>query len=88
VKQSGLEVDVLINNAGYGRWGKLGEFGREDYGPMIQSIVTEFTELCHLFIPDMIARGGGGAINVGSMASFVPVPYAAVYSAPKASTHS
>ena len=84
VAQAGLTVDLLINNAGYGRWGDFGEFGRADYGQMIQLNITALTDLCHLFIPGMIARGSGGVINVGSTASFVPVPYAAVYSASKA----
>ena len=84
VTLAGLQVDLLINNAGYGRWGDFGEFDRADYGQMIRLNITALTELCHLFIPDMIARGGGGVINVGSTASFLPVPYAAVYSASKA----
>ena len=84
VVRAGLEVDLLINNAGYGRWGDFGEFDRADYSRMIQLKITALTELCHLFIPGMIARGGGGVINVGSTASFLPVPYAAVYSASKA----
>jgi short-subunit dehydrogenase len=84
VTSAGLQVDLLINNAGYGRWGDFDEFERDDYGRMIQLNITSLTDLCHLFIPDMIARGGGGVINVGSVASFIPVPYAAVYSATKA----
>ena len=84
VTNAGLDVDLLINNAGYGRWGDFGQFERNDYGRMIQLNITSLTDLCHLFIPGMIARGGGGVINVGSVASFIPVPYAAVYSATKA----
>ena len=84
ITHGGLKVDLLVNNAGYGRWGDFHEFDRDDYGDMIQLNITALTELCHLFIPDMITRGGGGVINVGSIASFLPVPYAAVYSASKA----
>ncbi len=83
VTRAGLTVDLLVNNAGYGRWGDFAKFGRVDYAQMIQLNITALTELCHLFIPDMVARGGGGVINVGSTASFLPVPYAAVYSASK-----
>ena len=75
VTREGLTVDLLINNAGYGRWGAFDEFARDDYGAMIQLNITALTELCHLFIPDMVTRGGGGVINVGSIASFLPVPY-------------
>lgn len=84
ITAAALRVDVLVNNAGYGRWGGFEEFDRTDYEQMIQLNITALTELCHLFIPDMINRGGGGVINIGSTASFVPVPYAAVYSASKA----
>ena len=84
VKSSGLNVDILINNAAYGRLGKFIDFDRADYAKMIQLNMVALTDLCHLFIPDMIAQGGGGIINVGSGASLVPVPYSSVYSASKA----
>ena len=80
---AGLAVDLLINNAGYGRWGGFLSFDCEDYARMIQLNITSLTDLCHLAIPDMAARGGGGVINVGSTASFVPVPFSAVYGATK-----
>ena len=84
VISAGLNIDLLVNNAGYGRWGDFTEFDCEDYGLMIQLNITSLTDLCHLAIPDMISKGGGGIINVGSTASFVPVPYSAVYGASKA----
>ena len=79
-----LNVDLLINNAGYGRWGRFGEFQRDDYAAMIQLNITSLTDLCHLFMPDMVDKGEGGVINIGSSASFLPVPYASVYSSTKA----
>jgi len=79
-----LHVDVLVNNAGYGRWGQFGEFGRDDYAAMIQLNITSLTDLCHLFMPAMVNKGEGGVINIGSSASFLPVPYASVYSSTKA----
>jgi short-subunit dehydrogenase len=84
IKSAGLGVDILINNAGYGRWGELTSFERDDYAKMLQLNVTTLTDLCHLYLPDMVAQGGGGIINVGSMASLSPVPYASVYSSSKA----
>lgn len=84
ITSAGLNIDLLVNNAGYGRWGDFTEFEREDYSLMIQLNITSLTDLCHLAIPDMISKGGGGIINVGSTASFVPVPYSAVYGATKA----
>jgi short-subunit dehydrogenase len=84
VISKGLEIDLLVNNAGYGRWGKFTDFDRSDYNSMIQLNINTLTELCHLFITDMIKRKSGGIINVASTAAFGPVPYANVYSATKA----
>ena len=51
---------------------------------MIQLNITSLTDLCHLFMPAMVDKGEGGVINIGSSASFLPVPYASVYSSTKA----
>jgi len=83
ITQAGLSVDLLINNAGYGRWGEFIDFERGDYSKMIQLNITTLTDLCHVFLPDMINRGQGGIINVASVAAFGPVPYGNVYSATK-----
>ena len=56
----------------------------DDYAEMIQLNITSLSELSHLFIPDMISKGEGGVINVGSVASLTPVPYSSVYAATKA----
>lgn len=84
VDEAGLQVDLLINNAGFGKWGEFLEIERGKYDEMLQLNINALTELCHLFIPGMLRRGEGGIINVGSTGSFVPVPFAAVYSASKA----
>lgn len=84
VEQAGLQVDLLVNNAGFGKWGEFLEVDRAKYDEMLQLNIHALTELCHLFIPGMLKRGEGGIINLGSTASFIPVPFAAVYSASKA----
>ena len=84
IKTQNLSVDILINNAGYGRWGELTSFERDDYAEMLQLNVVTLTDLCHLYLPDMVQQGGGGIINVGSMASLAPIPYASIYSSSKA----
>ena len=84
VTDAGLRVDLLINNAGFGKWGDFLDVNLEQYTDMLQLNINTLTELCYLFIPDMLKRGEGGIINVGSTASFVPVPFASVYSASKA----
>jgi short-subunit dehydrogenase len=84
VEKAGLQVDLLINNAGFGKWAGFLEVERDQYDEMLQVNINAVTELCHLFIPGMLKRGEGGIINVGSTGSFVPLPYAAVYAASKA----
>ena len=80
---SDLKIDLLINNAGYGRWGQFGEFTRGDYAAMIQLNVTSLTDLCHLFMPAMVAKGEGGVINIGSSAATAGFPSGSVYCASK-----
>ena len=84
IKLQNLHVDLLVNNAGYGRWGTFHEVEMDDYAEMIQLNITSLSELSHLFIPDMISKGEGGVINVGSVASLTPVPFSSVYAATKA----
>ena len=86
IKLQNLHVDLLVNNAGYGRWGIFHDIEMDDYADMIQLNITSLSELSHLFITDMISEGEGegGVINVGSVASLTPVPYSSVYAATKA----
>ena len=84
IQSKGLEVDILINNAGFGSIGKLLKSDLDTYESMVQVNITALTQLCHLFISDMEIKGEGGIINVASVAAFQPVPYMNVYSATKA----
>ncbi len=84
IQSRGLDVDILINNAGFGSIGKLLKSDLETYESMVQVNITALTQLSHLFITDMAAKGKGGIINVASVAAFQPVPYMNVYSATKA----
>ena len=83
VDAAGLAVDVLINNAGFGKWGALLDIAAEENAAMIQLNITALVELTRLCLPGMIARKDGGVINVASTAAFTPLPWAAVYSASK-----
>ena len=84
IQSKGLDVDILINNAGFGSIGKLLKSDLETYESMVQVNITALTQLSHLFISDMVEKGNGGIINVASVAAFQPVPYMNVYSATKA----
>jgi short-subunit dehydrogenase len=77
-------VDLLINNAGYGAHGPFEALEPERNAGQIRLNVGALVALTNRFAPAMLARGSGGIINVGSTASFQPVPYMAVYGATKA----
>jgi short-subunit dehydrogenase len=84
LEAEGLQVDVLVNNAGFGAQGPFAELPLERQLEMIQVNVTALTHLTHLFLPAMIERRRGGMINVASTAAFQPGPLMAVYYATKA----
>jgi short-subunit dehydrogenase len=80
----GLEVDLLINNAGYGKGGEFTALSFEVQANMVRLNVNTLLELTRLYLPAMRQRRRGGVINLGSTASFQPVPFLAVYCATKA----
>jgi short-subunit dehydrogenase len=80
----GLEVDVLVNNAGLGGIGRFDQMDTQRVSDMLQVNVVALTELTRLLLPGMIARGHGRVLLVGSTASFQPGPRMAVYFATKA----
>ncbi len=84
LQQSGVTVDVLVNNAGFGAHGAFAGLPLRLQLEMIQVNVTALTELTGLFLPGMIERKRGGVLNVGSVAGFVSGPGMAVYFATKA----
>jgi short-subunit dehydrogenase len=80
----GIEVDLLVNNAGFGMVSNVGETDVGRALELIQVNVAVLTELTLLAAQDMVRRGHGGIINVGSVVSFQPVGYMGVYAASKA----
>ncbi len=84
IKVSNIQVDYLINNAGFGG---LGEFHKRPLSQdlaMIQLNITVLTTLTHLFLQDFIENNQGKILNVSSTASLMPGPLQAVYFATKA----
>jgi uncharacterized protein len=79
-----LEVDCLINNAGFGLNGKFSELDGDKQTDMITLNCTALTELCHAVLPAMINRKSGQILNVASTAAFQAGPLMAVYYASKA----
>lgn len=82
--QKGLQVDLLVNNAGFGTYGPFYQADLAEELQMIAVNVTALTHLTRLFLPRMVARGSGKILNVASTAAFQPGPLMAVYYATKA----
>jgi uncharacterized protein len=84
VKDLNYNVQVLINNAGIGSYGRLQENPVERSGGQILLNAFSPAVLAQLFLPGMVAAGDGAIINVASTAGFQPTPYMAIYGASKA----
>ncbi len=84
IAKQGLGVDVLVNNAGYGY---AGAFNGSDIATQLGMIDLNdraLVELTHIYWPGMLAKNGGGVLNVASTAAFQPGPLMATYYASKA----
>jgi short-subunit dehydrogenase len=88
VKDRGITVDVLVNDAGQGMYGKFIETDLERELDIIQLNVVSLVVLTKLFLKDMVANKNGKILNLASIASKVPGPYHAVYHGTKAFVHS
>lgn len=84
VKEKGLDVDYLVNNAGFGDYGAFADTPWERYEEMITLNITSLTQLTHLFVQDWKGRKEGRILNLSSTAAFQPGPMMAVYFATKA----
>lgn len=80
-------IDILINNAGFGVFGKFCETDLERETEMINTNVTAMHMLMKLFLGDMKARNSGYILNVASSAAFLPGPLFSSYYASKAYIH-
>jgi short-subunit dehydrogenase len=76
-------VSELINNAGYGAFGRLDEIDLPTQTSMMQLNMISLVELCHLFGKKMLSNGGGKILNIASIAAFQPGPKMNVYCATK-----
>ena len=84
VKALGVQIDVLVNNAGFGKFGDFYKFSLDAYKKMIYLNVLTLTELTYLFGKEMVKNKRGWILNISSTAAFQPVPNFAVYAATKA----
>lgn len=83
-KKRELEIEMMINNAGFGSMGDFSKLDLTHELEIIQLNVRALVELAHRFLGPMRERGRGTIINVASTAGFQPVPYMATYAATKA----
>ena len=84
IEAHGEQVTTLVNNAGFGLWGKFAALDGKRQRAMIDLNCGTLVELTHAVLPGMIARGQGAILNVASTAAFQPGPGMAVYFATKA----
>src|SRR4051812_19918705 len=81
---AGLDVEVLVNNAGYGSGGRFQDLDGASEVRMVQTNCEAIIAFCAEYVPKMIERGRGAILNVGSTAGYQPLPRQATYSATKA----
>ncbi|OYU97351.1 MAG: short-chain dehydrogenase [Bacteroidetes bacterium B1(2017)] len=79
-----IQIDYLINNAGFGDFGMFVDTDWNKELQMINLNITTLTQFTKLYIQDMVKRGSGKIMNVASTAAFQPGPTMAVYFATKA----
>jgi uncharacterized protein len=79
-----LSVNILVNNAGFGDYGKFDSDKLVTYQNMLQLNIVALTELTALFLVQMKIKKSGRIMNIGSIAAFQPLPNFAVYAASKA----
>lgn len=78
------EVDVLVNNAGFGVYEPFAASGREQELQQVRVDVEAVVDLMARYLPGMVERRRGAIINMSSTSAFQPLPYNAGYSAAKA----
>jgi short-subunit dehydrogenase len=83
-KKNNLQIEYLVNNAGFGYRGTFEEMSQENALSMINVNVTSLTCLTKLFLKDMLKSDSGRIMNVSSVAGFLPGPYMSLYYATKA----
>ncbi len=79
-----LEVDVLVNNAGYGLPGSFLDSPWDTHRAWLEVMAVQWLHLTHLYLPAMLDRRAGRIINVASLAAFCPEPPGSLYPAVKA----
>jgi hypothetical protein len=83
-KEKSIEIDLLINNAGFGQYGEFHTIETKRLLDMVQVNCAAVIHLTRLYLPDMVKRKRGDILILASTASFQAVPYISTYAATKA----
>jgi short-subunit dehydrogenase len=84
IDELGLQVEVLVNNAGFGGGEDFADTDRELLTSMVELNCVALLDLQSAYLPQMVERGRGAVINIASTAAFQPLPGSATYAATKA----
>ena len=84
IKQQGITIHILVNNAGQGQYGLFEDTDIDRELAIVQLNICSLLVLTKLFVKDMIGRGEGKILNLSSIASKTPGPWQAVYHGTKA----
>ena len=83
IKNAGFEIEIIVNNAGVGVWGKFETQPLDKIEKMLALNIITLTSLTHIFLQDMVKNKKGKILNVASIVSFFPGPFMAGYCASK-----
>lgn len=84
IEALGLDVEILVNNAGFGGSGNVHKSEPERLTAMVELNCSALVDLQARFTPGMVERGQGAVINIASTAAHQPIPGSATYAATKA----
>jgi uncharacterized protein len=84
ILKNSFAVNILINNAGYGIWGRVDATARESLTNMMQLNMNVVATLCHALIPELKKHNQSYILNVASTAAYQAVPTLSTYAASKA----
>lgn len=84
VRDAGRDIDLLVNNAGFGHYGEFTDMESDRIADLIHVNVRSVAQMAHAVLPAMLERRSGAVINVASTAGFQAIPFMAVYAATKA----
>lgn len=82
--QNNIDIEILVNNAGFGDYGNFAEFGISRQQELLQVNIVSLVELTRYFLPLMLKRKSGQIINMSSVAAFCAGPKMSLYYASKA----